>query len=549
MLRARRRSIALVAAIVGLAAVVRFWALNFGLPHTQTRPDETQIIDVTLAFLRGNFKPPFYDYPWLYMWVLTGLYLGYFLWGFVTGAFHGIADLAASWPAYWTPFFLISRALSAACGTATVFLVYRLGRTLWDESTGLVAAFFLSLAFLHVRDSHFGTTDTAMTLLIVGAVLLLIEAHRSGRHALYMAAGAVGGLASATKYNALLLMVVVVAAQLTRIIDAPGRRLRVAFDSRLLSFGLPFVVALAIGMPFVIVDFSGFSNAMSQLRDSMQKGTGYIDLEIGWVHHLKLSLRYGLGWPLLATGFAGALLIVVREPRVAALLLAFPVSYYLVAGSVRNLFFRYVIPIVPFLCLTASRFVTVAVRAAARKLRAERPTLISAATAAAAALVVLPSAISTVAFDRILAAADNRVLIADWIKKHIPPGDSILQSGSPYGYVQLDKHEYVLWVWDRARHAFVVNGRRATGRPDWILLQDSPLPSTTQDFVKQLLNNGYDFAWQFTAVAPSTDRVYDLQDAFFVPFSGFSGVRRPGPNFTLYKRSMRFSFDGSPSSP
>jgi hypothetical protein len=27
----------------------------------------------------------------------------------------------------------------------------------------------------------------------------------------------------------------------------------------------------------------------------------------------------------------------------------------------------------------------------------------------------------------------------------------------------------------------------------------------------------------------------DQQDGFFVPFAGFDGVRRPGPNFRLYK--------------
>ena len=28
-----------------------------------------------------------------------------------------------------------------------------------------------------------------------------------------------------------------------------------------------------------------------------------------------------------------------------------------------------------------------------------------------------------------------------------------------------------------------------------------------------------------------------MQDAFYVPFAGFDGVTRPGPNFTLYKRA------------
>jgi len=86
----------LLVAILLVAAAVRVWGLAFGLPHSQARPDESQIIDVTLNFLQGNFKPAFYDYPWLYMWVLTGLYVVYYVWGGMNGAFEGVAELVAA---------------------------------------------------------------------------------------------------------------------------------------------------------------------------------------------------------------------------------------------------------------------------------------------------------------------------------------------------------------------------------------------------------------------------------------------------------------------
>src|SRR5712691_10811892 len=129
-----------LAAIVLVAAIVRFWGLAFGLPHTFARPDENFIIEVALAFLRGNFTPRFFDYPWLFMWCLTGLYLLYYAWGRVTGIFHSLADVLATWRVQWVPFFLLPRAMSAAFGTATVLVVFRIGRRLWNDTTGLVAA-------------------------------------------------------------------------------------------------------------------------------------------------------------------------------------------------------------------------------------------------------------------------------------------------------------------------------------------------------------------------------------------------------------------------
>jgi hypothetical protein len=41
---------------------------------------------------------------------------------------------------------------------------------------------------------------------------------------------------------------------------------------------------------------------------------------------------------------------------------------------------------------------------------------------------------------------------------------------------------------------------------------------------------------EFVALALSDEHLFDQQDAFFVPFAGFRGVKRPGPNFALYKR-------------
>ena len=346
-----------LAAVVVIAGVARFRGLGFGLPHTQARPDETFIIDLARSFLRGDFSPPFYDYPWLYGWVLTGLYLVYYAWGRLSGVFHSIPDLLASWPVHWEPWFLIDRALSASAGTATVLVVFWIGRRIWDASTGLVAAFLLSVAFLHARDSHFGTTDVAMTMLVTLSAGLIVDAHLTRRPGRFALAGLVGGLAAATKYNALLLAVPIVASQVLHVIEWPRHRLRAPLDGRLVLFGAAFVAAFAIGVPFVFFDRDRFLGAMEGLGGSMATGTPGLGLGNGWMHHLQFSLRYGLGLPLLAAGLAGAGAILIREPAIGALLLSFPLAYFAVAGSIRNLFFRYAIPVVPFLCLAAARLI------------------------------------------------------------------------------------------------------------------------------------------------------------------------------------------------
>ena len=407
-----------LAAIVAVAAVVRFWGLRFGLPHTNTRPDETTIIGVALAFLRGNFRPSFYDYPWLLMWVLWLLYLAYYAWGRITGGFHSIADLLASWKVHWVPFFLIPRGLSAVMGTATVLVVFRIARRAWGDASGLVAALFMALAFLHVRDSHFATTDVTMTCLLVWSVSFLIDGHLSGRRRDFAIGGVVGGLAAATKYNAVLLIVPLVASYLLNIAEQPPERRRQAMcDPRLFVYGLPFLAAFAVGVPFLLFDLPRFLAEMALLRQSMEIGSRGLELSVGWLHHLELSLRYGLGLPLLAAGVAGIAASLFLEPRLGLLLFSFPIGYFIVAGSIRNLFFRYAIPVVPFLCLAAARLLT-------RFVKSE------ALVAALAVLLILPSAVSTFRFDWILSQMDNRVVVARWFDEHVPAGSSVLMSGS-----------------------------------------------------------------------------------------------------------------------
>lgn len=540
--RFRRPTFWLLAALLLIAAVLRFRALDFGLPHTQARPDETAIIDPVRMLLSGHL-PHFYDYPWLFLWIVLVAYLGYFAWGASAGTFHSLNDMLASWPVHWEPFFLIPRAISATFGTASVLAVYRVGREIRDEATGVVAALFLTFAFMHARSSHFGTTDIAMTFLIIVAVALLLVAHRTRSRQAFASAGLVAGLAAATKYNALALVVPMAVSHALTVLDSPGRRREALWDNRIAYFGVAFALGFSVGIPFVVLDRAPFLDAMRELAHALQVGDRRLDLGNGWVHHLTVSLRYGIGLPLLATGLAGVAAMLWLEPRRGVLFLSFPIAYYIVAGSVRLLFFRYALPVVPFLCVTAAYLVCrgSARLAATLPARSAQQTLVFRAVTTAVALAIAwPSAAKIWAFDRVLSQDDNRVVVARWFFEHAPAGSSVLQSGARYGLIQFwdRRFAYKEWRWDGGRGVFLIDGRRtaAGDRPDWIVVQDSPLPSTTQAIVTEFLKEDYVFVFDFKAFSQADDLVYDQQDAFFVPFAGLDHVVRPGPNFSVYKR-------------
>ena len=533
-----RTSLLVLAGALALAAVLRLWGIGFGLPLTSAHPDESRVNAEGVSVALGNFRPGFFNYPSLFIYALGAADAGYCAAAVVNATYPSVSSCASSWRTAWEPFFLAARVLSAAAGVVTVLLVYLLGRRLFDETTGLASAVFLAVAFLHVRDSHFGVTDVSMTMLLTLAMVLLIAAYDragevSGDAGRFAAAGLVAGFAASTKYNAVLLLApaAVAVGLLWQGEAATGRLERMM--RRLGAWGFAIGIGFLLGTPYAVLEPARFWQDASSETMHLRAGHTVL-LAIGWTHHLAVTLWYGLTWPLLLCALAGSVWMVVRAPRRAALLLAFPVVYYLIAGGGYTVFARYMIPVVPFLCVAAGYCASSLARVAT--VRRGHTAL---ATGLVVAAVAFPSAVKAWRLDRLLSRADSRVLAADWIMEHAAPHASIYISGSHYGRPDIRRRqqgpEYAFV--ELADSGFQTQSGAKVELPDWIVVQESPLVaySSVPEPVKDLLPR-YRLVQTFRAVDLRAPHVYDQQDAFFVPLAGFAGVGRPGPNFFIYQR-------------
>jgi 4-amino-4-deoxy-L-arabinose transferase-like glycosyltransferase len=532
-----------LAAILLVAALARFWGIWFGLPHMQARPDESVVSGIAVHFFDGDLNPHFFDYPTLFMYVLAGLYLACFLVGRTTGAFQSVSDFVSAWQQDWTVFALVGRCFVALLGTATVLVVYRIGARVFGTRCGLIAALFLALSLLHARDSHFAVTDVPMTFLVCASMLALVEAQLDRRPQRFFVAGLLAGLAASTKYNAVLLVVPLVAGEIFEVIEA-RREGRSTWDHRgLLFFVAPFLVGFLYGTPYAALDWREMADGFRRISSHLEEGHG-IDVGTGWSYHVFVSLRYGVGWPVLVAALAGSVLIAVRSPRMAAVLCSFPLACYVAAGPGRTVFVRYIMPIVPFMCITAA----VAVDAAAQwlsKVARLRPHAAAAVATGLAALVILPSAVNLARLDYLIARTDNRLIAARWIREHVPAGSSLYQSDSSYGGLALDAPDsgppIDLWDFDQGLGVFTSNGQPRDHDPDWIIVQRSPLPlysQVPQAVVLLSTGNRYVRVRSFHAIdLNARGNVFDQQDAFFLPLAGFRGISRPGPNFDVYQRT------------
>jgi len=571
--RAGSRTRAL-AAILGLAFLLRVWGIGFGIPLVDARPDEMLVVGKAVGFLTGDLNPHFFYYPSFFLYLVGAVVAAWT--GMVVMTGGTVDEVLASAAVDPSRFILMARWLSILGGVATVAVVYRLGRRFAGTGVGLAAALFLAVSPLHVRNSHYATTDVTMALFLSLAVWALLGAYEKGRLRDYTIAGLFAGLAASTKYVGLIMPGALVAAHVMRY--APqirGLGLGVTARKALNDFG-PWVFlgagvgAFVLTSPYALLDWERSTLHFRAQMSSLSGGHG-LDLGIGAVYHLRHSLPQGLGWPVFLAAIGGALLALRKQPARAIVLLAFPLLFYASTATSRTVFLRYMIPLLPFACVLSAY----AVQALRTKLFGDR-TWVTALLAVALALFPLGRSIQ---IDRVLSRTDSRILAAQWLTAEAGArAATVYQTETHWAQLDLplEVDSLATLVARAAVEAFTPAGERprayqrlqararleARGRsvaevggfrtvpydsvsgfpeedlPDWVIILESPLVLYTEvsPGLGQVIASDYTEAHRVEGVPVDGPGWYDQLDAFFLPISGFRGVARPGPTVTIFRR-------------
>lgn len=534
MRRARRLLFPLVLLI---ALLVRIWGIGFGLPYANARPDETEVAGPAVGFLSGDLRPPFFQWPTLFPYSVALVYVATHTLSRPFTGYQTLNEFAESRRQNVAPFLYGSRLLSAALGILTVWWVAAICRRIFDDTVAIVAALFLALSFLHARDSHFGVTDVPMTALVVLAVLAILRWRDTGRLAHAATAGVAAGLASSTKYNGLGVVVPFGVALAQRAFETwPGRSAISRTALAAVIFGAALSAAFFATSPYILIDWTRFLEHVSGVQRAFASGHG-MTLGQGWWYYARVVLPAAVGWPIVLAGATGTVILLIGHFRPVAVVLAFPIAYYLFAGRGLTVFARYILPVVPFLCISAAWLTVTAVGSGFSRILSRAPFLRPVLMASAAIAMVAPTARDAILLDRLLATTDNRVIAARALLDLVPAGSLIYQTGERYGHAPLA-------IEGRRLDAGIAQFDAATGQfrprePDWIVVQRSSLIlySAVPAGIEKLIAEQYVLAKALpTETSETHARVYDQQDAFYLPLEGLVGLTRPGPGFELYKR-------------
>ncbi len=372
-------------------------------------------------------------YPPLYAFVLAIAFGFYIIGLIITGTTASLAAVKEYYYLHPFHFHLVGRWLSLCAGLLTIWVMYRTGKKLYSRQTGLWAAAFWAVAFLPVKNAHFGTVDTLLTLLVALSFYYCAGIFRREGGKAYILAGLFAGLAVATKYNAGLIVLPILAAHLLAdglsrkgLVRGMMQRLR---ERRLWLAAAATATAFLLGCPLPLIDFRRFWQSVVGTAEFEQTGklgsggsffsyfTGDHSPGYGFFH--DNTFAGSLGWGITLLFIAGIILFLLRHEKRDLLVLIFPLCLYAVIGQMNYKAMRHLLPLVPFLLLIAAEFVVML----CNRISDKRNLLIFNVVMVAVAL--LPQAAQSLRFDLALYQIDTRTRLKTWIEENLAEGARI----------------------------------------------------------------------------------------------------------------------------
>lgn len=437
MAKRDKQALGLLVLTVLLGLMLRTAGLTWSLPDTRHpiatyHPDELINLSAATAadipHLQLDIK--FYNYGTFYFYLVSFAHTVGRGWGLIPTTPHGYDVFSKEAAPEQAALYLTGRIVTDLLGTATIAVIYFLGRRLYGRKAGLLAALLYAVTPIAVQHSHFLTVDVPATFFVSLALLWAARLLTRQTWADYVLAGFFVGLAAATKYNCGLVLIAPLLAHRCNKNPKTCDTHRAAHLFVLLTAA---VFAFLIACPGPIINFDAFwngtypgSGVRYELFEHSRSGHGdlFTNTGLGWIYHLVVSLRYGMGSPLLLLSLAGIAYAVKKRRPEDGILLAFILLYYGLAGFSAVRFARYMIPLFPAFSVLAARFIVAPF---------PRPVL-GKLMAGIAAVVVFCAFGSSALLDMHLTALDSRDFFADYLEHHAPQGATIAFAKIPWFY-------------------------------------------------------------------------------------------------------------------
>jgi len=357
------------------------------------------------------------------MYILFLAYGIYFIVGLIFGFFSSVRDFAHLYINNPTGFYLIGRGLSAVFATGIVVMTYLVGKKLYNETVGVLGGLFLIAIPNFVDTAHTIKNDVPMLFILMIFFYIALQIYYTGERKFYVLSGLTLGLATATKYNAIILVPVIVLVHLLYSYRSARGRARVTFKNLLFSpslvlSGVFVIIGFVAGCPFAVLDFKTFYRHFSGILIFTAT-----DKEFGQsgalLNYSKLVLYIGGNRPLLGIiCILGIIAGVFRRKKEDLIVILTILIVYVVCirQSIQQL--QYLYPAFPFLAISGARLVGDSYKLINQKLKIVFVIIMS--------LILLDPLVQSVLNDYLISQKHARTFAKEWIEANIPENAKIL---------------------------------------------------------------------------------------------------------------------------
>lgn len=369
--------------------------------------DEIGYVIYSLRSIFNNFNPGYFLHGSVHMHIVTFFYFCFFLVGKILGHFTSSLDFLMFFLNNSTPFFFISRSVSAIFNLGSIYLTYRIGEYLWDRKTGIIAAFIFSLMPMSLQMARDTSVYSTTVFFILLSVLTFLKLSRSLNFSNIILAALTFGLAISSDYYALIL-VPVYAITFAWIILKQENPLFLFYSVPLFFLGA-FLIYLAVN-PYMLLNSQDFWREISsQAKGAVfsEYGHGY-----GYLAYLKLLSRPAYIFTFMLFIIGSFYVINRRKLEEMIIMAAALINIVLFSFSKVQLPY-YIFPAMPFLALVCAK-------AAAQ--------LSSAFKLSPAKIILFCCVFMLLCFSDYGARLYNRQaqMAKDWFVKNIPQGSKVL---------------------------------------------------------------------------------------------------------------------------
>jgi len=399
--------------ILGLAALIRLFHLNHGLPEIY---EEATPMRHALQMWQGHdgtfdFNPHFFNYPALYFYIQFIGQFFYFLLNLLVGRFDHINDMFLRYHSDPTEIVLLARLINTLFGVGAVWAIHHLGCLLRNKQTAILAAILLSIMPISVHTSRIILVDTP--LLFFGILSLIFIRHLFHNNTLTnnLWAGIWMGLATASKYTGALFVIPFITAHMLH-----HRSLSHLFQhKKQITIGLlSAAIIFFISNPYIALDFKSFWADFSFERAHMALGhfgvdanntqtTYFKDL---W-HNFYFSLTPCLLWGIFLIGKH------TKSHRQEIPLWLFTAIYLTWISTWSMHAAHYLLPIMPPLVLITAIGIQDVLTRINASVKIAIPIVL---------FIIAPTGIHTFQYLINNAKPDARLEAKNWITHHIPQG-------------------------------------------------------------------------------------------------------------------------------